>query len=485
MFNISGRGSVRSGRATRRLVAGVACSTLVAWVPGSSALGPVVAGGAAAEGGGDPAAAAVHAAAAVAPAVVPGSASATVGPADAPMPTPGRVVDIDDVVLGAYQSAVSLAPASCGLDVSLLAAIGQVESGNLTGHRLDADHRPDPAVVGPALDGSGGLPVVSDTDGGEWDGDPIWDRAVGPLQFVPSGWRLAGVDLDADGERNPQDIEDAAGAAMVFLCAGGGDLSELPGLRTAVFAFNHDLEYVRLVLAWQAALAAQDLDLVESRLPELSAVQHAQVSRDLEEATARTADALDPSEPETSTDQDPGSPADGGAGGDAGPGDGPTPTAPGASPSPGATVPPVRPPSEGGGAPGASPAPSPPGSTEPSPGEPTPDPPAAAPPSDAPDEPEGPTGPDEPAKPVDPEPSPDPAPEPSPDPTPEPSPDPTPEPSPDPTPEPTPDPTPDPSPEPSATPTEPAGPSEPSATVSPDDPATSSVPDQAPGEVTP
>jgi hypothetical protein len=273
---------------------------------------------------------------------------------------------------------VSLAPASCDLDVSLLAAIGQVESGNLTGHRLDADHRPDPPVLGPVLDGSDGLTAVPDTDGGVWDGDTTWDRAVGPLQFIPNSWRLAGFDFDADGERNPQDIEDAAGAAMVFLCAGGDDLSTTSGLRSAVLAFNPTPSYVRLVLAWKAAFAKGGLDREEAKRPELTAVQYTQVSRDLAVSTARTAEALSPWSLAAAPVQDPSypsypsDPGDGAAVGDPDP----TPTGPGSPPRPGGSPPIIVSPPGGGGSPGTSPLPPPPGSTEPVPGEPTPVPPA-------------------------------------------------------------------------------------------------------------
>src|SRR4051794_22767442 len=57
-------------------------------------------------------------------------------------------------VLTAYLQAVAAAPPECHLSVSLLAAIGQVESGNLAG-RLDDHNRAVPAILGPALDGHG------------------------------------------------------------------------------------------------------------------------------------------------------------------------------------------------------------------------------------------------------------------------------------------------------------------------------------------
>lgn len=203
-------------------------------------------------------------------------------------PTP-----VGDVVLTAYQVAASVAPQSCNLEVSLLAAIGQVESGNLAGRRLDSDHRPVPPVLGPVLNGSGGFAAIADTDGGEWDGDRVWDRAVGPLQFIPSSWQLAGVDLDGDGERNPQDVEDAAGAAMVYLCAGGADLSTDEGLRSAIFAFNHSHSYVELVLAWKDTFDTQGLDLAqaEAHLLDLDAVAYQQVVSHVDKARASTARA--------------------------------------------------------------------------------------------------------------------------------------------------------------------------------------------------
>ena len=351
MFNDSGHDNVRPERVPHPLLAvvvctaltGFVCLALVALAPGPSPLGLSLFGSATA---GRAPGAVPAGAAAVAPSVVPDVVSATVGPADAPMPRAGGAVDVKDVVLNAYQTAVSQAPASCGLDVSLLAAIGQVESGNLSDHRLDADHRPSPVVLGPVLDGTDGLPALPDTDGGAWDGDSTWDRAMGPLQFVPNGWRLAGVDLDADGESNPQDIEDAAGAAMVFLCARGDDLSARSGLRSAVFAYNPAPSYVGLVLAWKAAFAADGLDLAEAEPPELTEVQSARISRDLAISTARTADALDPSWPAATPDQDPGGPGDHPAVDYPDPSAGPTPDAPG-PPRPGATPPVVPTPGEG------------------------------------------------------------------------------------------------------------------------------------------
>jgi hypothetical protein len=133
--------------------------------------------------------------------------------------------------------------------VSLLAAIGQVESGNLAGRRIDHRHRAVPPVLGPVLDGAG-FAAIRDTDHGRWDGDPVWDRAVGPMQFIPGTWQRFGVDGDSDGVADPQDIEDAAASAAKYLCFGGRDLSTPVGVRSAVLSYNHSGSYLALVLRW-------------------------------------------------------------------------------------------------------------------------------------------------------------------------------------------------------------------------------------------
>ena len=89
-------------------------------------------------------------------------------------------------------SAITTAEESpgCGLPWTLLAAIGRVESdhGRYGGSELGFDGRPQPAIVGIALNGQGPVRAIADTDGGQWDGDRVWDRAVGPMQFIPGTW---------------------------------------------------------------------------------------------------------------------------------------------------------------------------------------------------------------------------------------------------------------------------------------------------------
>ena len=169
----------------------------------------------------------------------------------------GVRVDIADVLLAAYRAAVRRAPVACHLPVSLLAAIGQVESGSLLGRPVDRRHRT--SVLGPVLDGHG-FATIADTDGGRWDGNATWDRAVGPMQFIPGTWQTFGVDGDGDGVANPQDVEDAAASTAAYLCYGGRDLSDPATLRAAILAYNHSTAYLGLVLTYQERFAGLGLD---------------------------------------------------------------------------------------------------------------------------------------------------------------------------------------------------------------------------------
>jgi len=141
---------------------------------------------------------------------------------------------IPGVALAAYQRAELImrsADKSCRLDWSLLAAIGYVESdhGRDGGSRLDAAGVARPGIQGDRRDGTRGAVAIRDTDSGLFDHDRRFDRAVGPMHFVPSTWLVVGVDADGDSKRDPQDIDDAALAAAVLLCSASDDLSRAPG----------------------------------------------------------------------------------------------------------------------------------------------------------------------------------------------------------------------------------------------------------------
>ncbi len=170
---------------------------------------------------------------------------------------------IPAAALAAYQRAaqvIDAADPSCHLDWPLIAAIGRVESdhGRYGGNTLGSDGISKPGIFGIPLDGSNGTAKVSDTDAGQFDDDPVYDRAVGPMQFIPSTWSVVGVDGDGDGRRNPQDINDAALATAVYLCSGNEDLSTPAGQRSAVYRYNHSQDYVNLVLSIMRAYAQGD-----------------------------------------------------------------------------------------------------------------------------------------------------------------------------------------------------------------------------------
>jgi len=105
-----------------------------------------------------------------------------------------------------------------GMSWTVLAAIGQIESG-------------DGSNMGPSTAG-----------------------ALGPMQFLPSTWAEWGI--TAFGETGPPDIMDpfdAVPSAARLLCAAGAGTSA--GLSGAIFAYNHATWYVNEVLALAQAYA--------------------------------------------------------------------------------------------------------------------------------------------------------------------------------------------------------------------------------------
>lgn len=137
----------------------------------------------------------------------------------------------------------------CGLGWVTLAGIGAIESdhGRHGERTLAGDATSSPPIVGPRLDGAPGVKAIRDTDDGRVDGDPVWDRAVGPLQFIPTTWADWVTDGDGNGDANPHDLDDAAVAAGRYLCASGGDLGTGSGWTAAVLSYNHTDAYVRAV----------------------------------------------------------------------------------------------------------------------------------------------------------------------------------------------------------------------------------------------
>lgn len=107
-----------------------------------------------------------------------------------------------------------------GLSWTVLAAIGQVESG----HGRNAS--------------------------------TSYAGAQGPMQFLPSTFAAYAVDGDGDGDRDILDPADAIFSAAHYLCANGaGHGAE--GLHNAIWHYNHAEWYVALVLKLAGQLAAQ------------------------------------------------------------------------------------------------------------------------------------------------------------------------------------------------------------------------------------
>lgn len=142
---------------------------------------------------------------------------------------------------------------------------------------VDDDQDVDTADTGEDGDGDGespeedeeqwgnGFAVIVDTDNGALDGNSRWDRAVGPMQFIPGTWAYWAVDGNGDAVTDPQNLYDAAATAGRFLCG----LSESRGTspESFVLGYNASESYVRQVLAAAAGFAAAplpDIDLGES-----------------------------------------------------------------------------------------------------------------------------------------------------------------------------------------------------------------------------
>lgn len=206
--------------------------------------------------------------------------------------------DIPLVTFNAYVIAsrvLAIEQPNCGIDWSMLAGIGRIESqhGLIFNNELDVDGNPSDLIRGPALDGrilSGAefltdgaevpppsdrteaiqlegaegveavdgaeaveLPVIkrlaliSDTDGGRLDADTTYDRAVGPMQFIPQTWRTYEADANLDDIKDPQNVYDASLASARYLCNAAGSMTNEEGERRAYFAYNHDEEYTENV----------------------------------------------------------------------------------------------------------------------------------------------------------------------------------------------------------------------------------------------
>ncbi|WP_434447216.1 lytic murein transglycosylase [Lentzea sp. E54] len=208
-----------------------------------------------------------------------GSYASTPEQSGASRPVPAQVVEsagspaavatvmavngIPETALKAYQNAADVMgreQPGCGLHWSLLAGIGQVESGHGRGKYL-ADGTVAQQILGPPLDGSPGVARIVDANGN-------YVRATGPMQFLPTSWTPVASDGNGDGKKDINNMYDAALGAAKYLCRGGGDLRQTGPLRAAVFRYNNSNAYVDLVLALAASYrGGEPVRAPESILP--------------------------------------------------------------------------------------------------------------------------------------------------------------------------------------------------------------------------
>ncbi len=187
------------------------------------------------------------------------------GRAELPLLT-GRIpATAYDAYLAASRAASGVTDA-CEVHWTIVAGIAQVESrhGRIDGaHELAPDGDVTPPIRGRALDGTGGTQTIQDTDDGALDGDPTWDRAMGPLQFIPTTWSELGRDGNGDGEADPDNLFDASLTAVAHLCLREpGDYTQRHELRRALVAYNASGRYAEDVLDWVERYRTTPLDEV-------------------------------------------------------------------------------------------------------------------------------------------------------------------------------------------------------------------------------
>ncbi|MFB9252804.1 lytic murein transglycosylase [Sphaerisporangium melleum] len=149
------------------------------------------------------------------PAAVATPTAPVAPPAQATGRPSGYLVGRPGGYLELYQLSARICP---GLSWTVLAAIGQVESGHGRNN-------------GPSSAG-----------------------ALGPMQFMPATWKAYGVDGDGDGRSDIWSPYDAVPAAARYLCANGAGAGGAK-LRSAVWRYNHSWAYVDKVLGIADAYA--------------------------------------------------------------------------------------------------------------------------------------------------------------------------------------------------------------------------------------
>ena len=174
------------------------------------------------------------------------------------------------IALDAYYSAELLmaeVDPNCGVQWWQLAGIGRVESihGTHGRSKLKSNGVTTRRILGPPLDGEEFL-AIPDSDGGKLDGDLEWDRAVGPMQFIPGSWRIFSADGDADGKKDPHNMYDATVAAARHLCNSVRDITSGGRFRRALLDYNRSGEYGATVQRFAVGYAT-DVELIAPTNP--------------------------------------------------------------------------------------------------------------------------------------------------------------------------------------------------------------------------
>jgi len=158
-------------------------------------------------------------------------------------PSALALAEIPPFLLAHYQAA----PACAGLPWQIVAAIGFIESGHGEGRVDPATGNTAPPILGPALDGSAGNMAIPATAASTANtGDPVWDHAVGPMQFLTSTFAAWAVDASGTPPANPNNAYDAIATAGKYLCDGA---AQLDSVEAAIRRYNNSTPYVAGVLA--------------------------------------------------------------------------------------------------------------------------------------------------------------------------------------------------------------------------------------------
>ena len=172
--------------------------------------------------------------------------------------TTSRRTGIPLPALRAYADAQISGVGGCDLGWTTLAGIGWVEShhGTIDDRELGLDGRSEPLIIGVPLNGRGPVAAIRSTPASAaWHGDEVWERAVGPMQFLRASWEPWAADGDDDGIEDPHDLDDAAATAARYLCASGRDLDSGEAWSAAVLSYNRSEEYVEAVRTAATAYA--------------------------------------------------------------------------------------------------------------------------------------------------------------------------------------------------------------------------------------